>query len=132
MTKRKHFLMVALEVSKPFCLRITFGDGAIMAVDLTETILRIPALAPLKDATLFAQATIDEWGLSVVWLQGDLDLAGDNLRAEAVEQQGGYSHERIWNWMHRNGLTLDSAAESLGMLNSNHFMITIKHKGGPN
>jgi predicted DNA-binding transcriptional regulator AlpA len=115
MTKRKHFLMVALEVPNPFCLRITFGDGAIMAVDLTETISRIPALAPLKDATLFAQAHIDEWGLSVVWLQGELDLAGDNLRAEAVEQHGGYSHERIWNWMHRNGLSLDSAAESLGI-----------------
>jgi len=115
MKKRDHFRIIALEVPKPFCLRLTFGDGTIMPVDLTETISRIPALAPLKDATFFAQADIDEWGLTVVWPQGELDLSGDNLRAEAVEQGGGYSHERIWNWMHRNGLSLDSAAESLGI-----------------
>ena len=115
MTKRNHFRMLALEVPKPYCLHITFGDGAIMSVDLTQTIWRIPILAPLKDATLFAQASIDEWGGAVAWLQGDLDLAGDNLRAEAVEQGGGFSHERIWNWMHRNGLSLDSAAEALGI-----------------
>jgi len=115
MKKRDHFRLIALEVPKPYYLSVTFGDGAIMSVDLTETISCIPALAPLKDATLFAKAIIDEWGLTVVWPQGELDLSGDNLRAEAVEQGGGYSHERIWNWMHRNGLSLDSAAESLGI-----------------
>ena len=115
MRKQDHFRVVALDLPGPYCLRITFGDGAVMVVDLAATISRIPALAPLKDATLFAQAGIDEWGLNVVWMQGELNLAGDNLRAEAVEQGGGFSHERIWNWMHRNGLSLDSAAEALGI-----------------
>jgi len=115
MKKRNHFHVVALDVPEPYCLRITYGDGAIMVVDLAATIGRTPALAPLKDAALFAQASIDEWSLGVVWLQGELDLAGDNLRAEGVEQGGGVSHERIWNWMHRNNLSLDSAAEALGI-----------------
>ena len=115
MRKQDHFRVVALDLPGPYCLRITFGDGAVMVVDLAATISRIPALAPLMDATLFAQAGIDEWGLNVVWMQGELNLAGDNLRAEAVEQGGGFSHERIWNWMHRNGLSLDSAAEALGI-----------------
>jgi hypothetical protein len=40
---------------------------------------------------------------------------GDNLRAEGVEQAGGISHERIWEWMYRNSLTLDTASEALGI-----------------
>ena len=42
-------------------------------------------------------------------------LAADNLRARAVEQAGGVSHEFIWNWMARNDLTLDTAAIALGV-----------------
>jgi len=95
--KKEHFRISALDVPAPYRLRITYGDGAIMVVDLA------------------AQASIDEWGLGVVWMQGELGLAGDNLRGEAVEQGGGFSHERIWNWMHRNGLSLDGAAEALGI-----------------
>jgi len=115
MKSRNHFCISGLEVPEPYCLRITFGDGAVMSVDLGPTIERTSTLAPLRDATLFATADISEWGLGVVWMEGDLELAGDNLRAEAVEQGGGFSHERIWNWMHRNGLTLDTAAEALGI-----------------
>ena len=115
MKKKEHFRISALDVPAPYRLRITYGDGAIMVVDLAATIDRIPALAALADAALFAQVSIDEWGLGVVWMQGELGLAGDNLRGEAVEQGGGFSHERIWNWMHRNGLSLDSAAEALGI-----------------
>ena len=76
---------------------------------------RREAAAKASCESLFAQVSIDEWGLGVVWMQGELGLSGDNLRGEAVEQGGGFSHERIWNWMHRNGLSLDSAAEALGI-----------------
>ncbi|WP_298437364.1 DUF2442 domain-containing protein [Geobacter sp.] len=113
MKKREHFRIEAVEVLAPYRLLLTFGDGAAMTVDLAAIIDRIPALAPLKEPELFAKARVGEWGLTVEWVAGELDLAGDNLRAEAVEQMGGISHERIWEWMHRNGLTLDSAAEAL-------------------
>lgn len=113
--KNKHFRIVTVEAQKPCRLLITFGDGAEMALDLTNLIDRIPALAPLKDPMMFARARVGEWGLSVDWIPGELDLAGDNLRAEAIEQNGGVSHERIWNWMHRNGFTLDTAAQAIGI-----------------
>jgi len=48
----------------------------------------------------------------------DLELAADNLRARAIEQAGGASHEFIWNWMARPGLAwpgLDTAADALGV-----------------
>ena len=113
--RQDHFLIKAVDASKPYKLTITFGDGATMIADLKETIDRISAFAPLKDKELFSSAIIEENGLSVEWRQGYLDMAGDNLRALAIEQAGGYSHERIWEWMHRNSLTLDTAAEALGI-----------------
>lgn len=101
-------------IDGPCKLTITFGDDVTMNIDLSKVIARNPSLAPLKDAVLFSKAKISNHSRGVEW-NDDIDLAGDNLRAEAVEQNGGISHERIWNWMHRNGLTLDSAAEALGI-----------------
>ena len=115
MRSRDHFRVLSVEVLDPHRLSLQFGDGARLTVDLTSAIEKSAALSPLKDADLFAQAGIDEWGLGVSWRQGELGLSGDNLRAEAIEQAGGYSHERIWNWMHRNGLSLDAAAKELGI-----------------
>ena len=48
-------------------------------------------------------------------LFGEVDPRADNLRNLAVEQGGGIGHERIWNWLHENGLTLEQAAEALGI-----------------
>lgn len=115
MKKQEHFRIATVKAIKPYQLSITFGDGVTMTVDLAAIIDRIPPLAPLKDSELFAKASVGEWGGTVDWIPGELDMAGDNLRAEAVEQSGGISHERIWEWMHRNGLTLDTAAEALGI-----------------
>ena len=115
MKKQEHFLITAVTVAEPYVLNITFGDGVSMPVNLAAIIESIPILAPLKDPRLFGKASVGKWGLTVDWIPDELDMAGDNLRAEAVEQNGGISHERIWEWMHRNHLTLDLAAEALGI-----------------
>lgn len=98
----------------PFNLTVTFGDDVTMNIDLSAIIAQNNFLSPLNNATLFCKARAGEHGNDVTW-DDDLSLAGDNLRAEAVEQCGGISHERIWNWMYRNGLTLDSASKALGI-----------------
>ncbi len=113
--KTNRFNINHVEVCAPYCLRITFGDGVVMDVDLAGIIQRYPVLSPLKDEALFARAHVGEWSIGVDWISGEIDLAGDNLRAEAIEQSGGISHERIWDWMHRNKLTLDGAAAALGI-----------------
>jgi len=110
----ERFTIRKVIVTEALGLTVTFGDGATMNIDLNEIISQYPVLSPLNDPDLFKKARIDESGRNVVW-NDDIDLAGDNLRAEAVEQGGGISHERIWNWMHRNKLTLDSAAKALGI-----------------
>lgn len=112
----RHFILTGVEVVAPSSLRLTYADGAQLLVDLRETIVRHPTLAPLAVPDVFATAALGDWGGSVLWNNDDnLELAADNLRARAVEQAGGYSHELIWNWMARHKLTLDSAAEALGL-----------------
>ena len=112
----KHFTLTDCTVVAPGSLLLTFADGEQLPVDLRETITRHPSLAPLADPTIFATAAVGEWGGCVIWNDDDnLELAADNLRARAIEQAGGYSHELLWNWLAQHKLTLDSAAEALGM-----------------
>lgn len=113
--KKKHFQVKAVKAVAPCKLIVTFGDDAVMDVDMGHLISRNAVFAPLQDVSLFLTAYVNQWGTGVVWIEDELDIAGDNLRAEEVEQAGGISHERIWEWMHRNKLTLDAAAEALGI-----------------
>ena len=110
----KQFKIKSVVSVSPLNLTVTFGDDITMDMDLSAIVAQNKFLSPLNNATLFYKARVGEHGNDVTW--GDeLSLSGDNLRAEAVEQCGGISHERIWNWMYRNGLTLDSASKALGI-----------------
>lgn len=110
----QRFIIKKVVAVEPCLLTVTFGDDTAMNIDLSTVISKYPVLLPLKDPALFRNAHTDEFCRNVIW-NDEIDLAGDNLRAEAIEQSGGISHERIWNWMHRNNLTLDAAAEALGI-----------------
>ena len=110
----KQFKIKTVVSVTPFNLTVTFGDDVTMDIDLSAIVAQNNFLSPLNNAALFCKARVGEHGNDVTW-GDDLSLSGDNLRAEAVEQSGGISHERIWNWMYRNGLTLDSASKALGI-----------------
>lgn len=112
----RQFTITQVEPTPSAGLVLTYADGARLEVDLVALITRHRALDRLKDRALFETVTVGEHGASVVWAGDDnLELAADNLRAWAVEQAGGVSHEFIWQWMTRNGLTLDSAARAIGV-----------------
>ncbi len=54
-------------------------------------------------------------GLTVDRIADEVDLAADNLRNLAIEQAGGIGHERLWNWLYDTGLSLEQAAQALGL-----------------
>ena len=112
---KNHFRLTAVEALPGRRLRLTYADGQTFEVDLTEWINTTTSLAALNDATLFAQARVGFGGHCVDWIEDELDLGADNLRNLAIEQAGGIGHERIWNWLHDTGMTLDQAAEALGI-----------------
>jgi hypothetical protein len=67
-------------------LHLLFEDGWQADVDLSDWIENTRLFKPLQDAALFAQATRGDWGTSVVWLDGAIDMGADNLRHLATEQ----------------------------------------------
>lgn len=112
---RAHFQLKGLKIRPNHVLRLTYADDKTLEVNLREWIENSNALAPLRDKKLFAKARIGFGGHTVDWIEGELDLAADNLRNLATEQAGGIGHERIWNWLHETGLTLEQGAAALGI-----------------
>ena len=114
--RAKQFTLTAVRPRPNGHLSLTFADGVSLDVNLAPIIAKHPLLSRLLRPVVFVTAQLGEFGASVIWADDDnLELAADNLRARAIEQAGGYSHELIWDWMHRHQLTLDAAARALGL-----------------
>ena len=111
----KAFTLLAVKAKANQVLHLAFADGAEFDVDLSKIIAKHPTIAALADPATFKRAKVAEWKDIVTWGTDDLELAADNLRARAVEQAGGFSHEGIVKWMHQHKLTQIQAAEALGM-----------------
>ncbi|WP_322978749.1 DUF2442 domain-containing protein [Pseudomonas sp. C11] len=100
----------------PYVLQLTFADGKSYSVDLEEVLRSHPTLFPLLNPEIFAKVEVGDWGASILWDNNDeFELAADNLRARALEQAGECSHEKLQRWMASNNLTLDAAAQALGI-----------------
>jgi hypothetical protein len=112
---KDHFVLTDVKAFADYHLRLTYSDGQVFEVDMTDLLCTTDYFAPLKDLALFSQAKVGFAGRSVDWIEDELDLGSDNLRHMAIEQAGGIGHERIWTWLHESGLTLEQAAEALGI-----------------
>lgn len=104
----------AVEVVGPMLLRITWSTGEHFDLDLSGPIMRLEALAPLRDPAFFAGAQIGEWGHSLVW-NDEVDLGADRLYERCKEQAGELSPSKFDAWMKNHQLSLTSAADALGL-----------------
>lgn len=81
--------VTAVEVMRPFALRVTFDDGLVRDVEF-EPDLRGPLFEPLRDPAYFAQVFIDDGTLA--WPNGlDLDplvLHGDFEPTQREPERG--------------------------------------------
>ncbi len=110
------FIITRVTAQSPARLALSFADGFSGVADLAGIIARHPTLARLRNDKVFAQVAPDEWSRGVMFADDDvLSLASDNLRVLILEQAGEYSHQQIIAWMARHGLSLDAAAEALGI-----------------
>jgi hypothetical protein len=112
---KDHFVLTAVRALANYRLRLTYADDQTFEVDLGDVMRKSKSLAALKDEKLFKKAKVGFAGRSVDWIEDKLDMGSDNLRHLAIEQTGGIGHERIWTWLHETGLTLEQAAEALGI-----------------
>ena len=108
-----HPRLRAVAALQPYRLRTTWSTGEVLDVDVEPILRGIPALERLLKPKVFARARLAEWGHGIEWV--DAELGADNVYAWAKEQAGEVSHQMFDTWMHRNGLSLHTAADALGI-----------------
>jgi hypothetical protein len=108
-----HPKLSAVEALKPGMLRTTWSTGEVLEVDVGPVLRKIPALKKILEPKVFAKVRLGEWGHGIEWF--DAELGADNVYAWAKEQAGQVSHQMFGTWMHRNELSLNTAAEALGI-----------------
>jgi hypothetical protein len=107
-------LIRAAKAKAPATLEIVWNTGERLAVGVSRLIKRFKLYAPLKNATLFAKAKADPWGHAVNW-PGDIDMSADQLYELARQQAGEWGPEHFSAWMTDHGLSLNAAADALGL-----------------
>jgi len=105
-----HPKLLTVKALESFHLRTAWSTGEVLDVDLAK-VLRGSAFAEIRKPEVFKTVHTD--GFSIEWF--DTELGPDNVYAWAKEQAGEVSHEMFGGWMHRNALSLSSAAEALGI-----------------
>lgn len=93
--------------------RTTWSNGEVLEVDVKPTLRKTKALEKILDPKVFAKVRLTEWGHGIEWF--DAELGADNVYAWAKEQSGQVSHQMFDAWMRRNALSLNTAAEALGI-----------------
>jgi len=97
-------------------LIVDWDDGMHDEIDLAPVIAAHPSLAPLADPEIFHRIHIAEDGWSIEWPACAIDFGAPQLRRWADEQNGRtMSREAFRAWVDRHSLTLDGAAEALGL-----------------
>ena len=108
-----HPKLKAVQPRAAYRLRTTWSTDEVLDVDIEPVLRSIPGLVKLLEPKVFAKAHLAEWGHGIEWF--DTELGADNVYAWAKEQAGEVSHQMFDAWMHRNGLSLNTAAEALGL-----------------
>ena len=98
----------------PTTLEITWTTGETLRADVADWIRRFQVLQPLIDPTLFNRARVGWYGHSIEWTD-EIELGADQLYDRCKEQAGEPSPRTFDAWMHRNDLSLSTAAEALGL-----------------
>lgn len=108
----KAIAIKSARVTGPMCVEIVWSTGETLAANMVGWLR--PPFDILSEPALFAQMQADDWGHGLSW-PGGLDLGADTLYELCRQQAGLPTASGFDAWMVRNGLSLASAAESLGM-----------------
>lgn len=104
-----------IAVAGPQSLTLSWDDKGSATVDLTAVIATRANLASLSDPQEFARAKASSDGWSLEWPCG-IDFGTAQLRRWADEQSGKIMPAgEFRHWMERHGLSLNRAADALGL-----------------
>jgi hypothetical protein len=106
----------AVSVVQPATLRLRWrGRRAGDSVDLTGWVATGgETLAPLREAPVFAKASVGNYGAAVVWDDGDLAIDAAHLKMLADEQKS-FDAKAARKWQDELGLSNNEAADLLSI-----------------
>lgn len=108
-------MIKTISAEAPSRLMIQWRSGKQTKVDVAEY-LDSPGHEKLKEPAFFASAVVEEWGHGVEWGDGEIGIDADALYRLGKEQAGAAFPVSEFNaWMERNGLSLSTAANALGI-----------------
>ncbi len=103
----------SVKATGPARLRLTWSDGAAAELDLSAW-LEKPAFTSLSDPAEFARVEIGDWGHSLQWPSG-AEAGADSLWLETLSATRREGARAFLEWRQRHGLSLNGAAEALGL-----------------
>lgn len=104
----------AVIAPEPGILSICWTTGETMTVRVADWIERFKLFAPLRDPHVFAQPKVGWGGHSVEWVDG-IDMGADQLYERCRQEAGQPTPQMFIDWMQRNDLSLQTAADALGL-----------------
>ncbi len=95
-------------------LDVTWTNRRTLTVDFAEPIARLKGLRSLRSPAIFARAHVGEEGWSIEW-DDETDMAASKVLEMGLERVGDANTVEFMRWLWRNELSLNAAAEALGM-----------------
>ncbi|MDF3929631.1 DUF2442 domain-containing protein [Pseudomonas putida] len=97
-------------------LELTFTNGQHFTLDMSDALNTYPGLAPLSKGKAFEGVVLGDGGWSVEWPALDIQIGADTLLLDALAQSAPDENTRVFiRWRLRHRMTLDQAAEALGV-----------------
>jgi len=97
-------------------LELTFTNGQHFTLDMSDALKTYPGLAPLSKRKAFEGVVLGDGGWSVEWPALDIQIGADTLLLDALAQNAPDENTRVFiRWRLRHRMTLDQAAEALGV-----------------
>ncbi len=94
-------------------MSLQWSDGTQADIDL-HAMVRGRAARALRDETEFGRVSLGEWGHSVSWPCW-IELSAETLWLETLSVTGRGDARRFLEWRLRHGLSLNGAAQALGL-----------------
>jgi len=117
MATMKRPRLTAVLALPDYRLQLSFIDDSVYTVSLADAFVHYPALEPLRDESVFAQAEIIPGeGWTVEWIEPDIQIGADTLWLDAMAQNAqNEAQRRFMGWRAKHGLSLKQAADALGL-----------------
>ena len=116
MASMKRPRLKAVQPRSGATLELIFTNGQHFTLDMTDALKAYPGLAPLSKRQAFEGVVLGDGGWSVEWPALDIQIGADTLLLDALAQNAPDENTRVFiRWRLRHRMTLDQAAEALGV-----------------